>query len=693
MAAGLTASGAGRCAAAAGPDVVTEVSVAPGQTLNAALEGVAGAVLVRLPVGVTEHDAPITREATVVIQGQGREVSILRAAADVPLIAQGDLMQPFAGDLVLSDFTYDRAHRHVGDADPRAIVASNAGGDVIFRHFRVQHFNFGGQLTLFFRGVGPAVHQAKEESPRHRYVGFHNAILDYKTGGGIRNRHGGSGGAGQIQFNADRFAFDADSVFQGHLTQHADPAQTVGEAKRGNAGPLGALHFNIWQHGLVAGEFREVDYAVVRYGGVMSWDGVLEIRAHCPDAGFGDQFWPRAYLPGPNGHLIFDGVFLTSADGNPWHDRGFKAMGDWKSITVRNCFLSGRDAPIDFASGLRVGQQRQGMVTISDTIIVTRRAGVDIGSHDVILEGVHINNLHVRPHPDGAGFFRQAVDLREAPDSPGATHMIANILADGYLGNIVAAAISPHSDLVIENVRGQPGQAPMVTDAYPIATIPRRPLPIGTDAAAAAAGLTPIATLSDFTNAENFSKLDVYLTHHDLGVYLMVVVGTESLSNRQPDLRNTFRGDALQFAITEGLPGEHPGYVLFDLARHDERGLHVYRRNRWTDRPLSSGLLDLEAEGIRLAVTHDPVRSEAVYQVLLPWEAIGLPAPWYDILSVDLAATKGATYPRIAGTSWPSPYASLQADTEDHEVSRARSGGIFHPPTVATRGFKAVKCE
>ena len=82
----------------------------------------------------------------------------------------------------------------------------------------------------------------------------------------------------------------------------------------------------------------------------------------------------------------------------------------------------------------------------------------------------------------------------------------------------------------------------------------------------------------------------------------------------------------------------------------------------------------------------------AIYQVLLTWEEINLPAPWYDYLSIDLVATRGATYPRVAGNTWRSPYESLQAG-EDFETSRARGGGIFHPPTVATQGFKAIRCE
>lgn len=64
----------------------------------------------------------------------------------------------------------------------------------------------------------------------------------------------------------------------------------------------------MWDYGLADGEFREVNCAVMRYGGVMSRNGVLEIRARCMDRGLGDRFCPRAYPDGLNGHLIFDGV-------------------------------------------------------------------------------------------------------------------------------------------------------------------------------------------------------------------------------------------------------------------------------------------------------------------------------------------------------------------------------------------------
>lgn len=673
---------------------MTEVRLEPGQSLDDALAQVTGPVLVRLPAGVTEHTEPITREQTVVIRGAGREASTLRPAADVPLVHQGDLSEPFDGDLVLSDFTYDRAHRSVGDIEPSGVVVSNAGGEVIFRNFRIHRFDFAGRSTPVFRGLGPPVHRVRgaydDDVPRHRYVGFHNAIFDFKHDGGIRNRHNSRTGSGTLVFNTDRFAFDADSVFQGHLTQHADPDQTVGDppAGRGNAGGLGALAFNVWEHGLIDGTFAEVDYAIIRWGGVASYDGVLEIRCHAPDAGFADQFWTRAKLDGLNGHLIYDGVHLTSADGNPWHDRGLYARGSWKSVTVRNCIVSGRDAPIDFRNGL---DERQGRITITDTVIHSRRRGIDIGSSDTVLEGVKISNVHIFPHEDSdAGFFTEAINLRERRGGEGTMHMIANVLADGYLNDIVTHDLSPDSTLVTENLHGRKtDRDSRVQDAYPLATIPRRALPLDGDAAVAEE-IDPVATVEDFDNREEFSQLDVYLTDHTDGVYLMVIVGADSLSNTQDEPRSTWRGDAIQFAITHGLPGDNAGYVLFDLARHDERGLHVYRRNFWPEQDLAEGELDLAETDIELAVTFDEDAGHVVYQAFFPWEEIGLPAPWYDHLSIDLAATRGETYPQISGTTWPSPYEDLG---EGEEAGRARGGGIFHAPTVPTRGFKAVECQ
>lgn len=663
----------------------TEVRVQSGQTLNAALAGVEGAVVIHLPPGVTEHGGPITREATVILRGAGREASTLRPAADVPLIDQGDVMEPFEGDLVLEDFTYDRAHRHV-EADHRSIVRTNAGGDLIFRNFRTHRFNWDGKRGYFLRGVGDhRLHTATPDSPRHRYVGFHNFEIDYAYDGGIRNRPHGRTGSGQLRFNAQRFVFDGDSLFRGHLMQHALPEHTVGEGSRGPA-PLGAFRFNVWDYGLLDGEIREVDYSVVRHGAVQTRDGVLEIRAHCPENGFADQFWPRAYLEGPNGHLIYDGVHLSAADGNLWDDRGFKANGDWKSITVRNCFISGYDAPIDFASGQREGQTEQGTVTITDTDIWSRGYGVDIGNLDVSLEGVFVSNLNIRAHPDSeTGFFRQAVLLRERGDSPGSFMMVSNVRADGYLSAIVNDSISPNSTLVTENLQGRQAESPMVEDASPVASIPREPLPWDATREELEAAYEPVATLEDFgDNPEGFSRLDVYMSHADEGVYLFVVKGTDSLSNEGWDMNNMWRGDAVQFAITEGMPGEHPGYVLLDLARHDQHGPLVFQRNHWPDRdlPHSDGVVKPEESEIEFEVEFDADEGEAIYRVLLPWENIGLPAPWYDYLSVDLAATRGETYPSPKGTQWPSPYESVKGET-----------GIFHAPDLPTRAFKAIECE
>jgi len=671
-----------------------DVAVEPGQSLNEALAAVEGPVRAILPVGVTEHTAPLTREATLIIKGQGREASTLRAAADVPLIQQGDLMKPFDGDLILSGFTYDRAHRTLGDY-PRgtppmdmAVIRSNAGGRVVFKDFKVMHFNLDGQTSAFFRGVGPTAHRTEMDSPRHEYVGFHNFEIDYKAGGGIRNRPNNRAGFPTLQFNADRFIFDEDSKFQGHLVQHADPAQTVGEPPkgRGNAGGLGALSFNVWDYALVDGEFREVDYAIIRHCGVFGKDGLLEIRCFAPDSGYADQFWPHAKGEGKNGHLLYDGVVLTSAKGNPWQDRGFKGHRNWKTMTVRNCIINGRDAPIDF-SAKNSGQQ--GLVTIADTIIYSARTGVMIGNKDTELEGVHIDNLTVRPDPESVegDFFREAVLLVEKTDGTPAFHQISNVYADGYMDEIIVSRLNPESILQVSDIGGRRAEREsLVEDADPLGTVPRRSMTVD-GIPSEANEMEPIATVEDFNNLEGFPRLDVYMTHATEGVYLLVIVGTESLGNDSELLRKTWHGDALQFAITHGQPGEQSGYVLFDLALHDERGKHVFRRNFWSNQDLRTGLLDLEETGIELEVAFDPEEEIAVYEVYFPWEEIGLPAPWYDSFSIDLVATKGETYPQIGGTIWPSPYESLK------EEKRAQTGGIFHAPLVPGSAFKWFMAE
>ena len=59
------------------------VRVKPGQTLNAAIASVRGPVRVMLPAGGTEHDESITRNDTVIIQGQGERVTTLRPSPEL----------------------------------------------------------------------------------------------------------------------------------------------------------------------------------------------------------------------------------------------------------------------------------------------------------------------------------------------------------------------------------------------------------------------------------------------------------------------------------------------------------------------------------------------------------------------------------------------------------------------------------
>ena len=390
---------------------VTEVRVQPGQTLNEALADVGGPVRVRLPAGVTEHDAAITRRATVIIEGAGRDKTILRAAAAVPLIHQTGVwpLDPFDGDVRISDLTYDRAHFAGWNLDPRrkdkettqkgaTILSTSASNNVVFENVKIYRFDFGGGGGELIQGLGVPVY--KWNSPdmaRHDYVGFHNVIIDFKADGGVRHRHTSGIGGPSLAFSTDRFVFDRDSLIQGHLTQYANPEYTDGTppAGRGNAGSLSALRFNIWDHALIAGTIREIDYGIIRKGLMQSPDAVIELTGNFPESGFADQTWIGTEVGG--GSVIFRGVTLTSEEANPWHDRGLKIGESGRkrvgSVLVEDCTILGRVAPIH---ALKVDK-----LTVRNTTI--RGGGLASNYTAILAHGVNelvVENVSIGPNKE-----------------------------------------------------------------------------------------------------------------------------------------------------------------------------------------------------------------------------------------------------------------------------------------------------
>ncbi len=247
---------------AAGQDT-TVIRVAPDQTLNEAVAGVKGAIKVILPAGVTEHDTAITRKATVVIKGQGDHVSTLRpsgALGPEEGVALIDQDEPFRGDLILSDFTYDRAF-HPGisvradwranhpNQEPRdvhstgaAVMRVGAEGTVKLRNLTVHHFDFGARddkpttgTAFLFGRPRHRVKWVRRGFQPHDYrkdrIVLENVRIDFKKGGNIRHRPGARHRSIDFGF-VDRLRIDQDCVIRAHLCQNADPKHTVGDVWR-----------------------------------------------------------------------------------------------------------------------------------------------------------------------------------------------------------------------------------------------------------------------------------------------------------------------------------------------------------------------------------------------------------------------------------------------------------------------------
>lgn len=672
---------------------LTVVNVKPGQTLNAAIADVDGPVCVMLPAGVTEHDAAVTRNATVVIKGQGEGVSILRPAASlgpddgVALIEQSE---PHDGDLILSDFTYDRMfHPGVTPADPAdkprqdrhdenattgAIVLHvAAGGRCELRNLYIYHFDFGAREnvktnTLAFNFDGN--HQ--------KAITFENVEIDFKRDGGIRHRPGARSRAFNFG-DVDRLTFDRNCVIRAHLCQSANPEYTVGPVwrNRGKAGTMYGMNARVYEYAFIDGEYIECDYGVSRSVDAATEDAIIEWRMDVLDAGYGDQFWQGRLVDG--GHMIFKDVLLTgNTTGELWNDYGLRAHGIWKTITVDGCTVINRGHPLSFLDPSS-GSRRQGQITIRNTTLVPLGTGLVIGGFESI-EGVSISGLNVYRHPSRPG-FDNAIEIGETGEG-GAVMTISDVRADGYLYHLIHERVGPKTEIHTANVHGRRVTLDsIVEDAYPIATQPAVNLPLDKidGNPDEAADMKPVATIKDFAHTDAFSQIDLYFTQSSRdGVHVMVIVGDDEFGNNKPYPDRLYRGDAIQFAITSGKPGETMGYTLWDIAKHDEHGLTAYRRNFWPDKNLSTGIVD-----IPMAIKFHEDKKQIVYEFILPWEEIGLPAPWYANLCIDLAVGDGREYgAHYKGAYWVCPYESVE-----------NKSGIFHKGKPASRAFKWIAID
>ncbi|MFW6059070.1 MAG: hypothetical protein ACODAQ_02745, partial [Phycisphaeraceae bacterium] len=452
----------------------TVVHVQPGQTLNEAIAEVEGPVCAMLPAGVTEHDAPITRRATVIVKGQGEDVSTLRPSAALGpdegvALVQHD--EAFAGDLILSDFTYDRAF-HPGITPGKESAATTgatvlhvgAEGRVILRNLSIHHFDFGaredqetGSVAFLMarasgqrwdwivRGDHPADYHQKE-------ILFENVTIDFKKDGGIRHRPGARSRAFDFGL-VDRLTIDQDCVFRAHLCQNANPEYTVGPVwrDRGKAGTMYGMNAMVHEYALIDGVYWNCDYGVSRSINPVHEDAVIEWRMDVHNAGYGDQFWHGRAIDG--GHMLFKDVRLVgNRTGELWNDYGLRTHGDWKSITVENCIAINRGHPLSI-----VDMEHQGPITIRNTTLVPVGGGgpgLVIGDAKSIA-GLQIDGLHV--HADAEAekqYYNTAIQITETGEG-GGLFTISNVLADGYMYNILKDNTGPQTEVVTSNLHGR----------------------------------------------------------------------------------------------------------------------------------------------------------------------------------------------------------------------------------------------
>ena len=681
------------------PASPTVVQVAPGQTLNAAIADVEGPVCILLPPGVTEHEAGITRNETVIIKGAGRDLTILRPSAGlgpdegVALIRQSE---GYDGDFVLADLTYDRAfHPGITASNPQlatgaTILRVSAGNRVEFRNVLIMHFDFGARegqdnSVRAFRFAHDIAwsRSGRKDTFHTKDVVFRNVHIDFAKGGGIRHRPGGA----HLAFDfgtVDRLWIDEACRFRGSLCDQADPAHTVGEVwkGRGYAGPMYGIGLLVFERALIDGVWHGCDYGAWRSGGVGAPEAVAEWRMDLLDAGFGDQFWQRPIVAGlaegeRAGHMIFKDVRLEGhREGVLHNDRGLRTIGSWKTVTVDGCTVINRVLPISL-----VEAAHQGLITVRDTTLVpVGGEGPGIWMDAISYVGVHIDGLHVYGDPaSDKPYYTTAIDIAESGPG-GGLFTIGDIRADGYLYHLLNDNVGSNSTVHTVNLQGrQVVPDTLVKDARPVAVLPRKARSFKIDGDPEPLDWDPIATIEDFSGTKPFSRLDLYTAFDPgPGVFVRVVVGgVQDIRNTNDYPLRLYRGDAIQFFITRGRPGEVVGGTMWTIARHDEKGLAAFRYNFWPEVDLPQVVVD-----IPLAIKYHEDTREIVYEFMLSWEEIGLPAPWYEDLCVDLIVADGRAYCAGAyyGAQWNNPYGDVDS-------------AIFHPRDPRSLGAKWIRFE
>lgn len=300
--------------------------------------------------------------------------------------------------------------------------------------------------------------------------------------------------------------------------------------------------------------------------------------------------------------------------------------------------------------------------------------------HDVKnVEGLQIDGLQVYPGSEGGkNYFNTAIKITESGQG-GGLFTISNVRAQGYLYNILEDNTGPETTVKCSNVQGTQNRPDtLVKEAEPVAVMPKENRSFTIDGERdETADMEPIASIEDFThNTELFSRIDLYMAFHSgPGVFVQVIVGDDDFgnANRYPD--KLYRGDALQFFITKGQPGEVIGGTLWDIAKHDEEGNTAYRRNFWPNRDLPNGVVD-----IPMAIKYHEDKQEIVYEFMLPWEEIGLPGPWYEDLSVDMIVDDGdGSRGSSQGAAWHHGYESVEGDA------------IYFPPEPRSQACQWIR--
>ncbi|MCF7837508.1 MAG: hypothetical protein K9N49_02665 [Candidatus Marinimicrobia bacterium] len=481
-------------AAVAAPGQPTVVHVQPGQTLNAAIADVAGPVMILLPPGVTEHDAAITRNETVIIRGAGEAVTTLRPAAalgpddGVALVTQ---TEGYDGDFILEELTYDRAHHPgVTPGDPAVRTGANillvsAQNRVVLCNVSIHHFDYGareGEANAGTPFVFTEVVASTADLGVYRFhtrdMEFRNVTIDFEKGGGIRHRPGRPHDTFQFG-TVDRILIDADCVFRSHLCQDANPAYTVGPVwnNRGNAGPMYGIRLWVYERALIDGVWHNSDYGAWRNGGPASTDAVLEWRMDLLNAGYGDQFWqgPGRYgrpvrFDAPAGHMIFKDVRIEgNRTGKLWNDYGLRAFGDWKRITVEDCTVLNRGHTLMFGRGRHLGDVTIRNVTLAPS--ANGREAILIRNYERI-DSLEIDNVTIMADPgEEQAYYTTGIRIQDVKSAGPIT--IRNVRAEGFLQHAFDDQTGPEVTVVTSNIVGRQ-TAFTLPEGFDFALMPRR---------------------------------------------------------------------------------------------------------------------------------------------------------------------------------------------------------------------------